>query len=249
MDGRGLQSAELTPQSFPLAVFSSRSGYCWIEREDRRGRVCRPAPRAVARCCTRRGSGRSTPSASGRCHGLWHAVHALVEPVLRRLAGLDPLQADAPPPRRQLAQRGGTGRGARAAVVASLNCAGRFSGRTNVQIRCRGGAQTKAKRSGRLPSQRRGTPSSAMPATYSTGLCARRPKRTVWLSSRTMTSVPARTHLRNKIRGHSCAWAAPRARPAADTGCRQAVSAAGPPPPSAVRQRTASPGGRSQSFR
>ena len=50
-------------------------------------------------------------------------MYALVEPVLLRLAGLDPLQADAPvqPPRRQLAPRGGTGRGARAAVVASLN--------------------------------------------------------------------------------------------------------------------------------
>ena len=165
-----------------------------------------------------------------RCYGLWHAVHTLVEPVLLRLAGLDPLQADAPvePPRRQLAQRGGTGRGARAAVVASLNSQGRFSGRSNVQIRCHGGAQTKAKRSGRLPSQGRGTLSSAMPAASSTGLCARRPQPTVRLFSRSMTSAPARTHLRKKVRGRSCARATPRRSPSS----RYRV------PPSSVRCRS-----------
>ena len=105
----------------PFRVFPARA------REDRRGRplgqrFVRPHlvvlfAEAVEAHLLLAAVGRRRP----RRRGLQHPVHALVPPVLLRLARLDPLQLDAQlqPPSGQLAQPPGPGRGERAPVVAA----------------------------------------------------------------------------------------------------------------------------------
>ena len=93
----------------------TRSGYSRAERFVRTHLVVLVAE-AVETHLLLAAVGRRRP----RGLGLQHPVHALVPPVLLRLAGLDPLQLDAQlqPPRCQLAEAAGAGRGERTAVVA-----------------------------------------------------------------------------------------------------------------------------------